>query len=147
MKKNFLASALLTSVLCSVLTWLIIAGQPQETAVQSQPHTPTKPTATAQKTAVPNTSTPVPTHTTQPTELPAPTVVDLLQITVHDAAYLRLGPSQKYPILAYLESGNQYPIIQSNESETWFQIEVDGQMGWVGSTVASPISIEITGTK
>jgi len=44
---------------------------------------------------------------------------------------VREGPGTNYPVLGQIAPGNSYNITAKNESQDWWQIDINGQRGWI----------------
>ena len=58
-----------------------------------------------------------------------PAVVSLL--TVDGVLTVRRGPAKIYAVMGELETGQQHPVTGRNFDGSWWQIEYEGQSGWV----------------
>ena len=58
-----------------------------------------------------------------------PAVVSLL--TVDGVLTVRRGPAKIYAVMGELEIGQQHPVTGRNFDGSWWQIEYEGQSGWV----------------
>ena len=58
-----------------------------------------------------------------------PPVVSLL--TVDGVLKVRRGPARIYAVMGELETGQQHPVTGRNFDGSWWQIEYEGQSGWV----------------
>ena len=58
-----------------------------------------------------------------------PPVVSLL--TVDGVLTVRRGPARIYEVMGELETGQQHPVTGRNFDGSWWQIEYEGQPGWV----------------
>lgn len=58
-----------------------------------------------------------------------PVVVSLL--TVDGVLTVRRGPARIYAVMGELETGQQHPVTGRNFDGSWWQIEYEGQSGWV----------------
>ena len=67
-------------------------------------------------------------HWTEPAAS-EPAVVSLL--TVDGVLKVRRGPAKIYAVMGELETGQQRPVTGRNFDGSWWQIEYEGQSGWV----------------
>ncbi len=87
------------------------------------------PTRTATPTELPPTATPepvTPTPTTQPAAAFA-----------NQAVNVRGGPGVAYGRIGNMAVGQRYPITGRNEGGDWWQIDYNGQQGWVVGNLVS----------
>ncbi len=88
------------------------------------------PTATPAETA-----TPVPTNTPEvpPTETPTNTPETARAVINNPTVNVRSGPGTNYSNLGQARNGERYDITGKNASGNWYQINFNGQTGWVTS--------------
>ena len=87
-------------------------------------------TATAQAAANPQaaaTDTPVAAEPTA-TDTPAPAEAS---ITVNSAMNIRGGPGTNYNVIGSANVGQRFPVTGKNPAGDWWQINFNGQTGWV----------------
>lgn len=97
--------------------------------VTPQPTDTPPPTSTA--TVMP-TDTPVPTATEPPTLPPCPEPE--LRIAL-SSVNVRSGPGSRYAVLDIALQDDVIPIIARTESSSWYNVEFEGQRGWISATV------------
>ena len=117
-----------------ILTSCTFATTPVATATLQASSTPLIPTATA--TLVPSatdTATPLPTATPAPTEPATPTTPLIAQVNPGMNAYCRKGPGTDYFSITYLQVGTFYNVVGQNGLQTWWLIQVPGNVTcWMG---------------
>ncbi len=86
--------------------------------------------ATATATAEIPTSTPSPTATETPTVIPTATP-EIAEITISRAINVRAGPSTYHAVIGGANTGDRYGILGKNSDGSWWQIDYNGQNGWV----------------
>jgi len=86
--------------------------------------------ADATATAGAPTITPTPTETETPTVTPTETP-EVAQVVIPRAVNIRSGPSTLHVVLGSADSGQSYPILGKSSDGTWWQIDYNGQSGWV----------------
>lgn len=66
-------------------------------------------------------------------KFPAPPLLPVTEalISVNRQANLRAGPDHSYPIVGEVVPGRQYLITGRNAGGDWWQIDEDGQPGWI----------------
>jgi PKD repeat protein len=69
-----------------------------------------------------------PSEEPQPTEIPTAKIV----INVASADILK-GPGENYHVIGRAENGAEYHVIGSNGDRSWWQIDYDGDEGWVNN--------------
>ena len=86
----------------------------------------------AVETAIAPTPTPTPTATHTPTLVPSPTTPpEQAYLTVQRRMNVRRGPGTHHEILGTAEAGAEFDITGKNINEDWWQIEYEGDPGWV----------------
>ena len=84
------------------------------------------------ETAIAPTPTPTPTATHTPTLVPSPTTPpERAYLTVQRRMNVRRGPGTHREILGTAEAGAEFDITGKNINEDWWQIEYEGDPGWV----------------
>lgn len=86
--------------------------------------------AAATATAEAPTLTPTPTETEIPTETPTATP-EVARVVIPRAVNIRSGPSTLHPVIGSADSGQSFPILGKSADGTWWQIDYNGQTGWV----------------
>ncbi len=67
-----------------------------------------------------------------PTETPAPpTPAPAAEVTIGSPMNVRGGPGTNYNIVGAAAVGERYPITGKNDAGDWWQIDFQGQTGWV----------------
>ena len=108
--------------------------------------TPLPPTA-APAAAVPAagtataTPTPAPAATAVPTATSVPVALQPL-VTVHGDMNVRASPSIDSPVVGATTIGQEFPITGKSEDGNWWQIEIDGQLGWIFAPYVTAINAE-----
>jgi uncharacterized protein YraI len=95
---------------------------------------PAADTATFTPTPKPSpTNTPLPTATAKPKPSPTPTdTPEMVTLAEGSSAInVRGGPGTAYPIVTQLEPGAAAAVIGRNDAESWWQIDREGETGWV----------------
>lgn len=70
-----------------------------------------------------------------PTEIPVTDVVRA-ELTIAAATIdVRKGPAENYNVIGRAESGAKYPVTGQNGDGSWWQIDYDGEDGWVPAAV------------
>ncbi len=103
---------------------------PKPTFTPTPDWTPTSiviPTATA----APASPTPEATATAVPTETPVPPA----QLTANQNVNVRSGPGTAYPSIGRLTLGQSFDITGRNDAGDWIKFDLNGQDGWVTSTL------------
>ena len=124
------AAFILTS--CNFASAPVATASATATPMASQ--TPLVPTATVSAgSSVTETSTPGSTATQVATEPATPTTSLTAQVNPGMNAYCRKGPGTDYFSITYLQAGNFYKVIGQNGLETWWLIQVPGNVTcWMG---------------
>jgi len=91
--------------------------------------------ATDEAVAVLPTDTPTPppppTVTPAPTE-PPPTATPVPPVVMTDEKVnVRSGPGTAYPVIGQAQPGQKYPVTGKNPQGDWWQINFNGQSGWI----------------
>jgi PKD repeat protein len=72
-----------------------------------------------------------------PTDIPETPIVQA-ELTVSAAAIdVRKGPAETYNVIGRAESGAKYVVLGSNGDASWWQIDYDGEDGWVPASAVS----------
>lgn len=66
-----------------------------------------------------------------PTEAPTPTPVPPAEVIINSQMNVRGGPGTNYNIIGAANPGDRYPVTGRNNDSTWWQINYNGQAGWV----------------
>ena len=75
-----------------------------------------------------------------PAETPTPTStpVAAAEVVINSNMNVRQGPGTEYGIVGSANTGERYPVTGRNDSSSWWQINYNGQAGWVfGELVSS----------
>jgi uncharacterized protein YraI len=48
---------------------------------------------------------------------------------------VREGPGQAYPVIGRLDGGKSLPIVGRSADGAWWQVRLDGRLGWVARQV------------
>lgn len=71
----------------------------------------------------------------------SPTVAPVGRV-LGDFTEMRIGPDQNFFVKSYLYHDQQYPIIGRDETDGWWQMEVDGTPGWVKKDYIAAANVE-----
>jgi uncharacterized protein YraI len=77
-----------------------------------------------------------------PTVAPTPTVVQAAQVTINSEMNIRGGPGTNYNVLGGATTGQTFPITGKNNDGSWWQINYNGQAGWVFSQLVTAQNAE-----
>lgn len=69
--------------------------------------------------------------TEAPTAAPTPTVAQAAEAIASSQINVRGGPGTNYNIVGAANAGQHFPITGKNNDGTWWQIDFNGQKGWV----------------
>lgn len=69
--------------------------------------------------------------TEAPTAAPTPTVAQTAEVLINTTMNIRGGPGTNYNIIGAADQGQRYPVTGRNNDGTWWQIDFNGQPGWV----------------
>ena len=70
-----------------------------------------------------------------PTPTPEP---QFARLSSGQIVNVRQGPSTQYPVIGQVQPGVVYRILGKNQGGDWWQLDLDGQVGWtIGSLVSS----------
>ena len=110
------------------------------------PPTPQAPTPTATAVALPTatateTATPEPAATPEPTAAAAEVVIRG-QVTVHGDLNVRAGPGTEYPVVGGATLGQEFAVTGKNADGSWWQIDLDGQPGWIFAPYVTAVDTE-----
>lgn len=74
----------------------------------------------------------------EPTPEPEPTAPPPAEVLINSNMNVRQGPGTNYGIAGGANQGERYPVTGKNSDSTWWQIDYQGQAGWVyGELVAA----------
>ncbi|MCC6453455.1 MAG: SH3 domain-containing protein [Caldilineaceae bacterium] len=104
------------------------AAAPQEEPAAEQPATE-QPAAQEPAATQPAAEEAAPAET--PTTAPTPTVVQAAEVVINSQINVRGGPGTNYNIVGAANAGQRYPVTGKNNDGTWWQINFNGQAGWV----------------
>ncbi|MEZ4731676.1 MAG: SH3 domain-containing protein [Caldilineaceae bacterium] len=93
--------------------------------------------ALATETASAPTITPTPTTTETPTVTPTPTVA-APQVVVKSPVNVRVGPALTHALIGSAQPGERFSAIAKSNDGAWWQIEYNGQNGWVFGELVAP---------
>jgi PKD repeat protein len=72
-----------------------------------------------------------------PTDIPVTPVVQA-ELTIATASIdVRKGPAENYNVIGRAESGAKYVVLGSNGDASWWQLDYDGEDGWVPASAVS----------
>ena len=108
--------------------------------------TPIPPTATA----IPPTGTPTPEPTNTPVlptatstpEPPTDTPVPKPEVKIIKQVNVRKGPGTADPIMGAAAAGQTFEVLGKNKGGKWWEIDYDGQSGWVFSELVQATNSE-----
>lgn len=109
-----------------------VAVAPQE-PVQEQPQTQEQPQAEQPAQDQQPTQ---PAQAEEPTPEPTPTP-QAAQLVLNDVVNIRSGPGTNYGLLGSGQQGAVFSITGKNPDGTWWQIDYNGQAGWVFGQLAA----------
>lgn len=69
--------------------------------------------------------------TEPPTPEPTPTTVQAAEVTINQQINVRGGPGTNYNIIGAANPGQRFPVTGKNNDGSWWQINYNGQTGWV----------------
>jgi uncharacterized protein YraI len=105
------------------------AAQPPASADQATPEPAAQQPATTEETAA-----------EQPAEqaAPTPTAVQAAEVVINSNMNVRGGPGTNYNILGAATQGQRFPVTGKNNDGSWWQINYNGQDGWVFGQLVTP---------
>ncbi len=59
-------------------------------------------------------------------------------VTINRSMNVRSGPGADYPVIGTASAGQQFPIVGKDPTGDWWQIDADGQIGWVAAQYVIP---------
>lgn len=103
------------------------------------------------ETAIAPTPTPKPSSTPVPTATAThtPTPENRASLTIRRRMNVRRGPGTNYEIIGTAGTGDAFEIVGKNLSQDWWQIEYEGDAGWVYAPYVTAIyagDVEIVAT-
>jgi hypothetical protein len=134
--------------MAAAIALLIAAAGCTQVGPEATPAPPTKtpkptftptmvPTEEVFPTATPVPATPTPEVTATPEEPPMPTPLPAPQVSALRNANVRSGPGTNYARLGTLAGGQTANVLGKNAAGNWYQIEFDGDVGWVTSDLVN----------
>ncbi len=105
-------------------------ADPNAQPVPADPNAQTTPPADAQ---------PAPAEAATPEPLPTPAAA---QVTASDVLNVRGGPGTNYNIIGSLTAGQTMRVTGKNQAGDWWQIDYNGQAGWVFGQLVSTQNTE-----
>jgi uncharacterized protein YraI len=84
-------------------------------------------------------NTPAPALT--PTAAAAPTSA-AAQVTTNDIVNIRQGPGTNYGLAGSAQAGETFPVTGKNAAGDWWQINFDGQTGWIFGQLVTATGVE-----
>jgi hypothetical protein len=79
-----------------------------------------------------------PTPAEAPTAAPTPTTAQAAEVVINSQINVRGGPGTNYNVIGAANAGERFPVTGKNNDGTWWQINYNGQPGWVfGELVAA----------
>jgi len=94
-------------------------------------------TAAAQAAANPQPATQAPAQEPTATETPVPTAPTEAAVTVTSAMNVRGGPGTNYNVIGSANAGQRFLVTGKNPAGDWWQINFNGQAGWVFGQLVS----------
>jgi uncharacterized protein YraI len=85
-----------------------------------------------------DTPTPFPTVTPFPTPTPLPNS----EVVVNTNMNVRAGPGTGYNILGTANSGERYEVTGKNPDGSWWQVDYEGQSGWLYGQLVTAQNVE-----
>ena len=85
----------------------------------------------AAQAAPPEQPTTAPEQVEPPTAEPTATVAQAAEVVINSAMNVRGGPGTNYNIVGAASQGDRYPVTGKNNDGSWWQINFNGQQGWV----------------
>lgn len=86
----------------------------------------------AAATATAEAPTATPTATETATATPTPTATpETARVLISRAINVRVGPSTYHAVIGSADSGDAFPILGKSSDGAWWQIDYNGQTGWV----------------
>lgn len=82
-----------------------------------------------QPTATPEQAAAAPTEA--PTVAPTDTPVQAAEVVINSQINVRGGPGTNYNVIGAANAGERFPVTGKNNDGTWWQINYNGQQGWV----------------
>ena len=137
------ALVLILTQSCAVGNLLVRNEPPPPTATRTPKptFTPTPPETATPAIAPTNTATPEPTVTdipldtptpdAPPTDTPVPTLEVARLVINNPTLNVRGGPGTNYPVVGRANNGERYDVTGKNSQGSWYQIDFNGQNGWV----------------
>jgi hypothetical protein len=82
---------------------------------------------------------------TPPAEAPieVPATEETPQVVIQQGVNVREGPGTTYPLLGAAAAGQRYTITGVNQQGDWWQIDYNGQAGWVLARLVNAENIEV----
>jgi uncharacterized protein YgiM (DUF1202 family) len=103
-------------------------------ATQAAPPPPVEePTAASEQPAVP---------TEAPTPEPTPTIPQTAEVLINSQINVRGGPGTNYNIIGAANPGERFPVTGKNNDGTWWQINYNGQQGWVFGELVTATNVQ-----
>ena len=113
------------------------AAQPPAPSAASEQPAGEQPTAEQPAAAAPAPEQP----TTAPTPTPEPTAAPA-EVVINSQMNVRGGPGTNYNVVGAANQGQRYPVTGKNNDGTWWQIDFNGQPGWVFAELVSTVNTE-----
>lgn len=76
------------------------------------------------------------------TETPTPESAAVPEVVVNTNMNVRNGPGTNYGIVGAANQGQRYPVTGKNQAGDWWQIDYNGQTGWVFAQLVTPSNTE-----
>lgn len=80
--------------------------------------------------------------TEAPTVAPTPTVAQNAEAVASSQINVRGGPGTNYNIVGAANAGDRFPITGKNNDGTWWQINYNGQPGWVFGELVTVANVQ-----
>jgi uncharacterized protein YraI len=84
-------------------------------------------------------NTPAPAQTPTPA---APPTAAAAQVTTNDIVNIRSGPGTAYGLVGSAQTGETFPVTGKNQAGDWWQINYNGQTGWIFGQLVSASGTE-----
>ncbi len=73
---------------------------------------------------------------------PEPTAPPASEVVINSNMNVRGGPGTNYGIVGGANQGERYPVTGRNEDSSWWQIDYNGQAGWVFNDLVTTTNVE-----
>lgn len=76
------------------------------------------------------------------TETPTPEPAAVPEVVINTNMNVRNGPGTNYAIVGAANQGQRYPVTGKNPAGDWWQIDYNGQAGWVFGQLVTPANTQ-----